>query len=82
MGWGIVFNTGIKSLTGDCVWDVNRDACRSYLSVSLTGCPATGIDQNECVAWTVSAGHTTFADEVASSSRKNLRVSQVVEVVV
>ena len=49
-----------QSLTGNCVWDVNQDTCHFYLSIPLTGYPATGIDQSECAAWTVSAGHTNF----------------------
>ena len=53
---GIPFNLGIKLIDKSCHWTVDSDTCKKWLSNTLTGCPAAGIDWNECVAWTVGAG--------------------------
>ena len=53
---GIHLNLGIKLIDDSCQWTVDSDTCNKWLSNSLTGCPAAGLDWNECVAWTVGAG--------------------------
>lgn len=55
---GIPFNLGIKLIDQTCQWTVDAETCNSWLSNTLSGCPAAGIDWNECVAWTVGAGAT------------------------
>ena len=53
---GTSINPGIKLIDKSCQWTVDSDTCKTWLSNMLTGCPAAGIDWNECLAWTVGAG--------------------------
>ena len=58
---GIPINLGIKLLDTSCQWKIDSDTCKKYLSNSLTGCPAGGVDSVECVAWTVGAGAASLS---------------------
>ena len=58
---GINFNIAIKLIDKNCQWTVDAATCKSDLSNTLTGCPAAGLNWNECVAWTVGAGGTPLS---------------------
>ena len=53
---GINFNIAIKLIDKSCQWTIDAATCKEDLSNTLTGCPAAGLNWNECVAWTVGAG--------------------------
>lgn len=41
---GIMFNLGVKLIDNSCQWTVDSDTCNKWLSNTLTGCPAAGLD--------------------------------------